>query len=436
MAKKKSSTAGRKTGGKPAAVAKPAAAKATKPAPAKKAVAKQSPAKKAVAKKVPAKKSGKTPAVAAKKVSGVAKKPRASLPSAIQLSAALPDGGQPIEAAPLPRFEPAGPALEAIRQLPPELARMSVQVAMDHYADYLLSLPGVTGVSTGLKRTTTYQPGITDMPCLCIHVSEKRDLEAIPLEQRIAEHLDGVLTDIVVGKFGFSSAGASGPQVFGQMNITPTTLANGHGTLGVVMVDRNSQIRMLTNAHVIEGTRGLNTIDSGSPIDLANDAGQVIGTATVGQGINWLHNGEIDAALITPKPGVTFLNGIAPKWPQPKQVRALQLTDVNTLPVWRPDTASPIGMTFGRILSLDARFPLDDGLTTSNTMLIEADASLPSFGLPGHSGSLVFGGVGADGSATVVGLLRAVNKLDPHQALACRMDVIVDKLKLKFAVFQ
>jgi len=185
-------------------------------------------------------------------------------------------------------------------------------------AEWLLRIPGVTGVGLGSKEVDDRPTGEL---VIKVFVREKRSLEEIPAEERIPAEIEGLRTDVVVGGDVIRIVDPPGAIITrGTEDIRyRPLLGGGHfrragaergGTMGCVLRDLADPTRFygLTNHHVVD-------LPEVAPLVAGTSrAGQPTGKSSasrccddlVGTYIGGAETPDRDEALVRLDPGIQF----------------------------------------------------------------------------------------------------------------------------------
>ncbi len=305
--------------------------------------------------------------------------------------------------------------------MPQDLDKI-IQIKKAAEAD-LLQRPGVTGVDVGYKYVGGQK---TDEIVIRVHVAEKKDVSS---DEKIPDSVHGVKTDVLENRFVPASDTDSHDPILGGISIGPFRLLDGgsvYGTLGAIVIDQNSQARMLlSNYHVLCVNEGWkDQISHWKNIVQPEMQPNFFKPREIAKIEKGILNKEMDAAVARLQ-NVDYV---------------CEIQDIGPI----TGTADPLidmavrkrgrttGLTYGTITGLEWKGPLDYGhgvgkQTLEDQILIYRDEKRSArFGDEGDSGSVV-----VNENGQVIGLLIATSETT---GVATPIKVVLDGLNVRMAL--
>jgi hypothetical protein len=307
-----------------------------------------------------------------------------------------------------------------------------------------LSIPGVTGVDIGPKIVDGKE---TDELAVRVYVQEKKDLEAVPTNERIPRSTSGIKTDVIERTFELHQLRARVADVEvqvdtgtydplkGGISIGPCRAIGGYvytGTLGAIVTDNETgDPLMLSNFHVMcvdDGWSAGDTMTQPSRVDGGSCPSGIVGE---------LRRAVLAGTTGTDGPGVDA--AVASISGRPHKCEIVEIGEVkgkataaNNMAVRKRGRTT--GLTYGKVDSLDltVKVPYGDGL--GDVILSKQIAIVPDttrserFGQKGDSGSVV-----VNDDNKIVGLYFA-GATDGSMGVANPIQAVLDAVNIKICV--
>ncbi|ULA58113.1 MAG: hypothetical protein LZF60_20163 [Nitrospira sp.] len=288
--------------------------------------------------------------------------------------------------------------------------------------DDLLSRPGVTGVDVGYKFVNGQK---TDEIVIRIHVADKKE---VPPDQKIPDTIQGVKTDVIQKQFRPAGDRGYYNPILGGIDIGPlraVDLESIAGTLGAIVVDNDTQDRMLlSNYHVLCVNEGWDQWgDVGRRITQPSFGGILV--ATIRRGIL---NKDADAAVARLDNSTRYTCGI-------QDIGAITGTAAPELGMAVRKRGRSTGLTYGTIHGLDstAKITFGHGVGTiifRNQIEVYPDTTRNAqFADQGDSGSVIVNDAGQ-----AVALLFAIDADSNGTGTATPIHTILEKLNVRMAI--
>lgn len=263
------------------------------------------------------------------------------------------------------------------------------------HKDWILQIPGVTGIFTGEKTTRGKKTGERSV---VVSVEEKKPLSDIPKENRIPAEIDGVPTDVIEEVFRPCSDETRYDPLLGGSSISVTPEEDSSfssGTAGMIVRDASTGVPMILSCwHVLYGD-GIG--DDGDVVTNPPYAGGDATPNKVGTNTRYSLSGTVDGAVAT-----VSGRDVSPTILDIGVPTALAAPLVGDVVKKRGKTT---GLTLGTVTAIDWSGMIDYGppvgiQSFSNIIRFEGD---PGMVLGGDSGSiLVAGATGGGGLGPVI----------------------------------